>query len=571
MSRRELLINVAAGRHPADLVLKNGVVFNVFTGQFIPGDVAIVDGYIAAVGRYKGKVEVDCAEKYLTPGFIDGHVHMESSMVSPTEFANAVLPWGTTTVIADPHEIANVAGKAGLKYMLKAAEAAPLNIYFMLPSCVPATCLETAGAVLTAADLGEFITHNKVIGLGEMMNYPGVIHCDREVLAKLEIAAERIIDGHGPGLTGHELAAYAAAGVHSDHECTTAEEALDRIQQGLYVMIREGTAAKNLQSLLPAVNRYTARRCIFVTDDRHPRDLIDCGHINQMIRDAIAAGVDMAIAIQMATINSAECFRLNDLGAIAPGYRADIVIFDDLTTWSPCSVYKDGKLAAAQGTSLVKAVKTDDDAVRHTVRVGAIDRERLRIPATSKQARVIELLPRQIVTKERIITPPITDGAYWPDPEQNLIKVAVLERHKDTGRTGVGLLYGLGLKAGAIASTIAHDSHNLIVAGVSDDDILLAAEEVRRMEGGLAVSLGGKVAGRLPLPLGGIMAESSIYDTRNSLEELLTITRHLGVSENFDPFLTLAFLSLPVVPELKLTDHGLVDVRTMTIVPVAVD
>ncbi|MBC9785110.1 adenine deaminase [Heliobacterium chlorum] len=563
------LIAVANGERPADLVLKNAEIFNVFTGEFERGDIALVGGYIAGVGDYSGEVEYDCSGRYVTPGFIDGHVHIESSMVSPSEFARAVVPLGTTTVIADPHEIANVAGREGIRFMLDSSEQVPLNVYLMLPSAVPATTLETSGATLNASDLAEFLDHPRVLGLGEMMNFPGLLSRDEQVVAKLEMVGERVIDGHGPTLTGKALNAYIAAGVRSDHECTTAAEASERLSKGMVMMLREGSAAKNLLDLLPAVKPTTSRRCIMVTDDRHPDDLIQSGHINQMVKMTVDAGIDIATAIQMATINTATYFRLHDLGAVAPGYRADLLVFDDLMNWKPQAVFRAGKKVAEKGRPLFERMLVSGTPVHRSLHIGDLTSEDLQVPARSKMARVIELAPRQIFTRERIMTVPVRDGRFVAAPEENLLKLAVIERHKQTGNVGVGFVYGLGLRVGAIASTVAHDSHNLVVAGATDADMLLALEEIERNEGGLAIVADGRVLGSLPLPLGGLMSEGDIYEVQTKLNELLHIARQLGVHREYDPFLTLAFLSLPVIPELKLTDKGLVDVRQMQLVPVS--
>lgn len=564
------LITVAQGQVKADLVLKNAQVFNVFTGEFVPGDVALVQGYIAGVGKYSGRQEIELDGSFVTPGFIDSHVHMESSMVRPAEFSRILAASGTTTIVADPHEIANVMGAAGIRYMLESTEGLPVTVYFMLPSCVPSTRLETAGAVLEAEDLAEFISHPRVLGLGELMNYAGVLTRDEKVLAKVTLAEGKLIDGHAPGLTETELAAYAAAGARSDHECATPSEALARLRQGIYVMLREGTAAKNLLDLLPVVDRYTARWCLLATDDRHPADLIGLGHINHMVRLAVGSGTDVATVLQMATINAAGYLGIRDLGAIAPGYRADLLVFENLTGWQPSQVYKEGRLVAEKGRSLfMPPVLDKDDMVRRTMRLGEVNGAVLKIPASSPKARVIGLTPHQLVTAMLEMPVPVVDGGFVADPAQDIVKIAVFERHRGSGKVGVGLVKGFGLAEGALASTVAHDSHNLIVVGTSDTDMLLAAREVERMQGGLAIVRHGTVLGALALPLGGLMSEQDIYAVQSELAELHRLARDLGIPDGQDPFMNLAFLSLPVIPDLKITDQGLVDVRKFAIVPVS--
>ena len=570
MKRVQELVDTALGRAAADLVLKNANVFNVFTGRFAKGDVAIVKGYIAGVGEYSGRKEMDVTGKYITPGFIDGHVHIESAMVSPAQFACAVVPSGTTTVIADPHEIANVAGVEGLRYMLNATEQLALNVYIMLPSCVPATQLENSGATLMAKELAEFIHHPRVLGLGEMMDYSGVIHKSETVFEKICLAQGKLVDGHAPGLIGKELTGYIAAGICSDHECVTAEEATERLAQGMHVMLREGSAAHNLLKLLPAVNQYTVGRCLFATDDRHPEDLIEQGHINHMVKLAVAAGTDLAWVLQMATINAANYFRLGDLGAVAPGYRADLLVFDNLEDWHPVMVFKDGQLAAENGKSLFMNFFVDDKGVRNTLNLGELNREKLRLPACSPIARVIGLVPHQLVTTALELPMPVIQGEFVPDTSRDIMKIVVWERHKGTGKVGVGLLQGLGLKQGAIASTIAHDSHNLVVVGTDDEAIMLAVKEIEHIQGGLVIAGEGKILGTLSLPLAGLMTDQDIGEVQEKLAELHKIARNLGVKEEYDPFMTLAFLSLPVIPALKLTDEGLVDVATFQLVSVSV-
>lgn len=568
------LIGVAKGAVQADLVLKNAHVFNVFTGEFIKGDVAIVDGYIAGIGEYTGENEIDLTGKYITPGFIDGHVHIESSMLSPSEFARAILPTGTTTIIADPHEIANVAGLDGIKYILDATENLPLSVYVMLPSCVPASNLENSGAELFAADLEKFINHPRVLGLGEMMNYPGVIYRDSKVIEKLILAKDKQIDGHAPGVSGNDLMAYAAAGIKSDHECVTPEQALDRLRAGMHVMIREGSAAKNLLNLLPAINKYTSQFCLFAADDRHPADLIAEGHINNMVRLATEAGVELPTVLQMATINAASYFKLDEIGAIAPNYKADILVFDELESWQPTLVLKNGVLVAKENAPLFmgEAITSNTSKkIKETMHLAEIDQTKLRIPAPTNKARVIGLVPHQIVTKALEMEVDREEGFFITNVKQDILKLVVFERHNSLGNIGTGLVHGFGLKRGAIASTVAHDSHNLIVIGTNDEDILVAVKELEQIQGGIAVACGGKILDSLALPIGGLMSDQDVHTVAKQVEKLKDLAYSLGIQDCYDPFLTLAFLSLPVIPELKLTDLGLVDGNAFKIVPVAIE
>lgn len=565
------LIETARGTVKAELVLKNAQVFNVFTGEFLKGDVAIVDGHIAGVGKYEGVEELDLDGKYLTPGFIDGHVHIESSMLSPSEFARAILPTGTTTIVADPHEIANVAGMKGIEYILDATENIPLSVYVMLPSCVPASNLENSGAELLAHDLEKYMQHPRVLGLGEMMNYPGVIFQDEKVIEKLKLAKHKKIDGHAPGVSGRDLMAYAAAGIKSDHECVTAEQAMDRLRAGMHVMIREGSAAKNLLNLLPAINRYTSQFCLFAADDRHPADLIAEGHVNHMVHLAVRAGVDLPTVLQMATINAASYFNLEEIGAIAPKYKADILVFDDLENWTPSLVLKNGIVVAKNGKALFESQDIADKAMKATMHLAEIDKKKLRIPAPTSKARVIGLVPHQIVTKALEKEVDRVDNSFVTNIAEDILKLAVFERHNNLGNIGVGLVHGFGLKRGAIASTVAHDSHNLIVIGTNDEDILTAANALKEIQGGIAVVCDGKVLDTLALPIGGLMSDQDVHTVAEKVENLKTLAYSLGVSESYDPFLTLAFLSLPVIPELKLTDLGLVDGNAFKVVPVAVE
>ena len=564
----ENLIMVASGKKKADIVLKNANVFNVFIGDFIKGDIAICNNLIAGVGEYSGEKEIDCSCKYITPGFIDSHVHIESSMLSPEEFAKVIIPLGTTTVIVDPHEIANVAGLSGIKYILDATEKLPLNVFVMLPSCVPATELENSGAVLKAKDLKKFIKNPRVLGLGEMMNYPGVLNLTKDVVEKLNLFSNKIIDGHAPGLNGNDLMGYAAGGISSDHECSNAAEAFERLNAGMYIMLREGSAAKNLLNILPVVNRYTSQFCLLATDDRHPADLLEIGHVNNMVKMAINAGGDMATILQMATINAARYFKLDKVGAIAPGYKADFLIFEDLDNWKPNSVYIDGKLVAENGRPLfdneISKVEFNKKIILPELNV-----ENLRIKAKSEFANVIELIPGEILTKKTVIEMDCTEGEFKIDVEKDILKLVVVERHNNTGNVAVALVKGFGLKNGAIASTVAHDSHNLIIIGTNDDDIIIAANEIKKVNGGITIVENGIVLNTLSLPIGGLMSDKDASFVKEKLDDLKQNSCSLGLNSSHDPFLTLAFLSLPVIPSLKLTDKGLVDVETFQIIDVS--
>jgi len=562
------LVPFSLGNKKPELVFKNARVINVFSAEINTCDVAIAGGYIVGMGKYDGDQEIEVAGKILCPGFIDGHVHIESSMVSPGEFARAVVPHGTTTVIVDPHEIANVAGVDGISYMLEASEGLPLDVYLMLPSCVPATTMENSGAKLLAEDLEPFLNHPRVLGLGEVMNYPGVLSGDRELKEKIKLCANKIIDGHAPGLSGKELCAYIVAGITSDHECTTVEEALERLRLGMYIMLREGSASKNLQELLPLVNNANSRRFLFVTDDRHPQDLMTEGHIDHLVRLSVQAGIDLVTAVQMASLNAAEYFGLKRTGAIAPGYRADLLVLDP-DTLEVQAVYKKGKLVAENGNALFDIRSEHYPQVMNTVRLAPLTPEKLQIPATSSKARVIELIPRKIVTRAVYEEVPVKDGYYQTSTAKDILKIAVIERHQYRGNVGVALIKNFGLKKGAIASSVAHDSHNIVAIGTDDEDIILAAEEIAKMQGGIAITSEGKVLGSLPLPIGGLMSDRTLAEVKDRLAELHCLAAELGVKEEHDPFMTLAFMSLPVIPELKLTDLGLVDVPQFKFVPVA--
>ena len=564
------LIRVAQGLEPADLVLKNAEVFHVYTGEFILCDIAIADGYIAGTGSYFGIEEIDMQGRYITPGFIDAHVHIESSMLTPYQFAKAALPCGVTTIVTDPHEIANVCGAKGIQYMLDATEQLPLNVYFMLPSCVPATDFEDSGAVLLAEDLEPFMEHPRVLGLAEVMNAPGVLQQDENVMAKLDMAGKGRIDGHAPGLTSSQLMGYAAAGITTDHECITKEQALDRLRAGIKVMLREGTAAKNMRSLLPTVNPDTAPYFMFCADDKIPAELLDSGYINYMVKTAIEEGVSVANALQIATINAARHYGIKDAGAILPGRRADLLVFDNLDEWKPRQVYKDGRLAVDNGRLLQEGRNCDSSSLEHTVNLATVTVESFRLPLKTEMANVIGLVPYQIVTNKAALSVKRVDGCAVSDVENDILKLAVLERHHATGNIGLGLVKGFGLKRGALASTVGHDSHNLIVIGTNDEDMLAAVQELQRIGGGICIAEDGQIRGALPLPVGGLMTNEPALMVAKQQAEMIALAREMGVPEFYSPFLTLAFLSLPVIPSLKLTDRGLVDVDSFKFIPLEV-
>jgi adenine deaminase len=571
MASMEERIRVASGERKADLLIKNGRVVNVFSGEIEKKDVAIFDGIIAGFGDYPAEKTIDVQNDFLCPGFIDGHVHVESSMVTIPEFARAVLPYGTTSAVIDPHEIANVFGLKGIRFMAESAQGIPLNVFIMIPSCVPATSMETSGATLRASDMRSLLKQPWAIGLAEMMNFPGVIHRDKEVLKKIEMARGKRIDGHAPQLTGKDLYAYLTAGIRSDHECTTLKEAKEKLKNGMWVMVREGTTARNLKDLLPLVTAKNSRRLFFVTDDRHPKELIEEGHIDSMVRQAIRWGLDPILAIQMATLNAAEYFRRDDLGAIAPGYRADIVTFDHLGRFRINKVFKDGILVAEDGKMLSSPSKTSSQPLigqrRESIRIKAMGPDAFLLRSDQPLAKVVQLIPDQIVTKKVMKKVILKDGIAYPDMREDILKMAVVERHHGTGNIGIGFVKGFGMKRGAIGSTVAHDSHNLVIVGTNDRDMLKVAETIKEMGGGLAAVSGEKVLASLSLPIAGLMTDLSVHEVHQSQEKLLRAAKSLDCKLP-DPFMTLSFLSLPVIPELKITDKGLVDVNQFKIVPV---
>jgi adenine deaminase len=562
-------IRIASGEGMADLLIKNGRVVNVFSGQIERKDVAIFEGIIIGFGDYRVRKVIDVKGDFLCPGLIDGHVHIESSMVTLPEFARAVLPNGTTSVVIDPHEIANVMGLKGIRFMAESARGIPLNVFIMAPSCVPATPMETSGAVLRATDIKSLLKEPGIIGLAEMMNFPGVIYRDPEVLKKIDHAKGKRVDGHAPLLSGKGLYAYLTAGIRSDHECTTLKEAKEKMDNGMWIMIREGTTARNLKDLLPLVTPKNSRRFFFVTDDRHPKQLLEWGHINSMVKSAIQWGIDPILAIQMATLNAAEYFRLDDLGAIAPGYRADIITFDHLGRFQIKKVFKDGVLVAEDGKMISRSIATlplSKKGIHGSVRIKAIKKDAFFLRSDQSLAKVIQLIPDQIVTKKVMKKIILRDGEAYPNVKEDISKIVVAERHRATGNIGIGFVQGFGLKKGAIGSSVAHDSHNLVIVGTNDQDILKAVMTMKTMGGGLVAVSDGKVLASLPLPIAGLMTEAPVSQVNLRLETLYKAAKSLGCKLP-DPFMTLSFLSLPVIPELKLTDKGLVDVNQFKIVP----
>jgi adenine deaminase len=571
------LIKTALGEMEPDFVVKEAHIFDSFTGFFRVSDLAVKDGRVAGIGSYDSSMTIDGKNHYLLPGFVDGHVHMESSFCCPGEFARCLNSHGVTTVIADPHEIANVAGIEGIKYFLRATENVPADIYFMLPSCVPATPLETGGATLAAGDLAQFVSHPRVLGLGEMMNYPGVLSLDPEVMKKLELANNQklpggkrfFLDGHAPGLIGRELTAYAASGISSDHEATKGGELSEKLSSGLFMLLREGSAAKNLLNLLPAVTSFSSRFCGLATDDRHAIDLKVDGSVNHLVRIALGTGlIGLPELINMATLNAARHYGLPGVGALAPGYKADFALYSDLWSFRPVMVWKDGVKTSERGKSLIPELGPGDwRNLGDTVKLGDIREEDLKARAGSDaMARVIGMREQEIITDDLTLELPVRGDELLADPERNISKFAVFDRYRGDRKPAVGFLRGLGLRRGALASTVSHDSHNLVVAGASDKDMLVAAKRAAELRGGLVAVLDRKVLGELPLPVGGIMSVLSLDDTASRLTTLRDCLPALGFQEGADPFMSLAFMSLPVIPHLKLTSRGLVDVNSASLV-----
>ena len=557
--KKQKIIDVAAGRKKADLVLKNATYVNVFSGELDTEDIAVTEGLIVGLGQYEGIEEVDMTGKIVCPGFVDAHIHLESSLVTPTEFARAVLPHGTTTVITDPHEITNVMGTDGIDYMLCATEDLPVDVRFMIPSCVPASPLDEGGADLDYRDVDSFFDHPRVQGLAEMMNFPGILAADGATVAKIVAsqAHHKKIDGHAPGLSGKDLNAYISAGVYSDHECADMEDAMLKLRRGQFIMVREGTAARNLEALLPLIQseRYFDR-CMFCTDDKHPSDLLEKGHIDYICRRAVAMGADPIQTVQVACLHAARYFLLNNRGAIAPGYLADFAIVEDLKDFHVVTVYKKGKCVYQDG----KVAPIAEPPIPEHLQQRAQDT--FRLPTLEEKdfysvrpRSIIGMIPGQIITEDR-------GYATGIDVEKDILKMAVIERHKNTGHIGIGFLNGYGLKAGAVATSVSHDSHNIICVGTNDADMAFAANRIAQTHGGIVVIKDGKVLAELPLEIAGIMSSRSLVEVNDLLENAKEAAYTLGVSKELDPFMTLSFMGLPVIPTLRLTTRGVVDVMT---------
>ena len=556
--RKQRLVRVALGEEKADVVLKNADYVNVFSGTVEHGDIAVANGLVVGMAdHYDGLMEVDVSGKIVAPGFIDAHIHLESSLVSPTSFARAVLPHGTTTVITDPHEIANVCGMGGIDYMMAATENLPLDVHFMLPSCVPAMAFEENGATLTWRDINAYFDHPRVLGLAEMMNYPGVMMGDRATMEKIVVsqAHHKKIDGHAPGLSGKALNAYMSAGVYSDHECDTIDNALEKLRKGQFIMIRDGTAAQNLEALMPLLTEQYAHRCMFCTDDKHPNDLLEKGHIDYIVKKAISLGANPIMAVKAAGYTAARYFLLNNRGAIAPGYLADFVVIDNWENFEIEMVYKKGKLMYDGVLRDFDTPEIDPYLVKrahdtfHVAPLSAAD-------FTDKRPHaVIGMVPGEIVSE---------DAGYADhiDLEQDILKIAVIERHKNTHHIGLGYIKGYGLKRGAVATSISHDSHNIIVVGATEEDMAAAANRIVENRGGITVMDGGQILGEVALPIAGIMSDDSLVMVNSALEAAKDEAFRLGVSRGIDPFMTLSFMALPVIPSLRLTTRGVFDVLT---------
>ena len=554
LAAKQRIIAVAAGREKADLVLKNAKYLNVFSNEFLCGDIAVANGLIAGVGKYDGKTEIDVSGKLVLPGFIDAHIHLESSMVTPAEFAKAVVAHGTTTVITDPHEITNVMGIDGVEYMIQASQNLPIDVHFMMPSCVPATEIDESGAELDCKDIDLYLDNKKVLGLAEMMNYVGVINGDKNVLSKIVTsqAHHKKIDGHAPELSGNDLNAYIAAGVYSDHECSTFENALEKLRKGQFIMIREGTAAHNLKALMPLLTQQYYSRCMFATDDKHPSDLLYGGHIDYIVKQALKNGADPIVALKTATHHAARYFLLNNKGAIASGYLADIVVVDNLEDFNVETVFKCGKLVFDGEVKDFSAPTVDEKLAEKcfdTFHLDSVTPSSFKVDGKLGLIGLVggELLTRNLGTADKI------------DVENDILKIACIERHKDTNHIGVGYVKGYSLKSGAVATSVAHDSHNIITVGCNDDDIAVAVNAIKDSKGGIAVVENGKIKALLELPIAGLMSDEPLTTVNEKLENAKSSAYELGADKSIDPFMTLSFLSLPVIPSLRITTKGVFD------------
>lgn len=570
------LIDMAAGRKEADLLITNCKVIDVYNQRIVDGPLAIGHGKIVGYGAdYQAKKTLDAKGGYVMPGLIDGHVHIESSSLTPPQFARCILPFGTTTIIADPHEIGNVCGLDGIRYMLEASRKTPLNVQIMLPSCVPATPFEQAGCTLEAEDLVKLINEPGVKGLGEVMNYPSVIHHDEKMMNKLWMAKDhdRVIDGHSPGLTGKDLTAYVMGGIMTDHECSTEQEMLDRIRLGQYVLLREGSTCKDLLNLIPAITPANARRCVLCTDDREPSDILATGHINKSLRLAVEHGLDPLIAISLATLNVAECFRLKDKGAIAPNYDADLLIVDDLQHFNAKHVFVAGNEIARDGKLLVEWPDYVSDSVLNTVRLPQLSEQSFALPLSSEKVNAIGVKPGSVLTAHlQINVKKDAQGHFDAKHNPGLNKLAVIERHHATGNIGLGILANYGIKNGAIAVTVAHDSHNLVVVGDNDADMLAAVKDVETMGGGFSLCQNCKVLAHLALPIAGLMSDRSAQEVADAMHAMIKVAKEsFGINAKAHPLMTLVFMTLPVIPELKLTSTGLFDVKTYQPIKLCID
>lgn len=559
---KKSMIRAAKGEIPADLVLKNGKVLNVFSEEILACDVAIVDGWIVGMGSYEGDKEIDCTGKYIAPGLIDAHVHIESSMVSPLEFTKYIVRKGTTGIVADPHEIVNVSGKRGMDYILDASEHVPADVYVMVPSSVPATNIDTNGAgKFLAEDMAEYKSHPRVLGLGEMMRFVDVLNEDRETMEKLDVFSDMVMDGHAPGISSKEIQAYRVAGIQDDHECSSGEEALEKLRAGFHILVREGSGAKNLESILKGLLKsgVSLDYCMFCTDDKHLEDIEKDGHINYCVRKAIALGVPEIKAYKMASCNAARFYGIRHAGAVGAGYRADLLILDDLKEASPVMVIKNGNIVDDTWISSFH-YELKDESLLHTVRIRELSETDLYLEKKEKN-HVLELVPNELLTLHKEEEVPGTNGTFIPNQEYG--KLAVVERHGKNGKVGVCPVKGYGIRSGAIATSISHDSHNIIAAGDNDRDILCAVKELERIQGGYVIASEGKVVDSLPLAISGLMSVERAEEVQQKTGEMVQKARQMGVAQGVDPFITLSFMALTVIPELRLTESGLFDVTTM--------